>query len=89
MRVVRVRIPVSRVVRYFKGRWGVPFIVVFQGLLLCCAFLLAVENAMLANDVAVYAYYFLVVGVVLEVICFFRNRRKVVEQKPTATDKHC
>lgn len=56
--------------RYFRENLGTPFATGFQVLLLVCAGLLIQGDPGLANEVAVYAYYLLVVGVVLQLISF-------------------
>jgi len=61
-----------RVKRYFKENLGVPFIIVFQVLLLICAGLLIIGNAELANGVATGAYFLLVIGVFLQLVSFIR-----------------
>lgn len=61
--------------KYFKENWGAPFIIVFMVLLLFCAGLLASGFSSLANSVAVYAYYFLVTGVVLQLISYLKYER--------------
>lgn len=66
----------SRVARFFKENPGVPFIIGFQILLLVCASLLFQGNSALANEVAVYAYYLLVVGVFLHFVSFLRYRKE-------------
>jgi len=70
-----------KVHRYFRENLGAPFVIGFQVLLLTAAGLLAVRNAALANDVAVYAYYLLVVGVVLQLVSYLRSRGKESEQE--------
>jgi hypothetical protein len=42
-------------------------------MLTICACLLASGNEALANEVAVYAYYSLVIGVVLQLVTFIRE----------------
>ena len=63
---------------YFIENWGSPFIIVFMFLLVSAAFFLAYGNEMLANELAIYAYYFLVVGVFLQFFSyvFFERRKK-------------
>jgi len=56
--------------------WGDPFIIAFIILLIVCAGILAFGNEALANEVAVYAYYSLVVGVVLQLAAFIRDERR-------------
>jgi hypothetical protein len=48
-------------------------------LLLSAAVSLSAGLSSLANAVAVYAYYALVVGVVLQLVCFLKYRKKVSE----------
>lgn len=42
-------------------------------LLIISAFVLAYKNEALANQIAIYAYYYLVVGVLLQLIEYIRN----------------
>jgi hypothetical protein len=46
----------------------------FQTLLLFCAVLLIQGNTVLANEVAIYAYYLLVMGVVLQLVSFLKYK---------------
>jgi hypothetical protein len=64
---------------YVKENWGSPFIVGFMLLLLSAAVSLSAGLSSLADAVAVYAYYALVVGVVLQLVCFLKYRKKVSE----------
>jgi len=57
---------------YLGENWGAPFIITFMIILMICAYLLACGNEFAANMLAVYAYYFLVVGVVLQLICYIK-----------------
>jgi len=52
---------------------GAPFVIGFQILLLTCAGLVIQGNSSLANEVAIYAYYSLVIGVFLQLISFLRH----------------
>jgi heme/copper-type cytochrome/quinol oxidase subunit 4 len=61
---------------YVKENWGAPFIVGFMVLLMVAAVFLLMDFAVLANEVAVYAYYALVVGVVLQLVCFLKCRKR-------------
>jgi len=56
--------------------WGAPFIIVFMLLLIVAAFSLSVSLSSIADAVAVYAFYALVVGVVLQLVCFLKYRGK-------------
>jgi hypothetical protein len=66
----------ARVRGYSKENWGAPFVVGFMVLLMVAAFSLAMGLAVFAEEVAVYAYYALSVGVVLQLVCFLRCRKK-------------
>jgi len=63
--------------RYFRENLGIPFIVGFQILLIACGILLSQNNSALATEVAVYAYYLLTAGVVLQLVSFLRLKKKV------------
>jgi undecaprenyl pyrophosphate phosphatase UppP len=71
----------AKVKGYFRENWGAPFILGFMMLLLVAAVSLAGGLDFLANDVAVYAYYLLVVGVVLQLISFLRGRGEDSERE--------
>ena len=60
---------------YLKANWGAPFVVGFIVLLMVAAVSLLMNFAALADEVAVYAYYALVVGVVLQLVCFLKYRK--------------
>jgi len=62
--------------QYVRENWGAPLIIAFMALLMVCAGALALGNEALANEVAVYAYYSLVVGVVLQLAAFIRDERR-------------
>jgi hypothetical protein len=61
---------------YVKENWGSPFIVGFMFLLIGAAVSLSVGLTSLANTIAVYAFYALVGGVILQLVCFFKYPRK-------------
>lgn len=71
-----VKVVPVRVKGYVKENWGAPFIVGFMLLLMVAAASLSAGLAGLANAVAVYAYYALVVGVVLQLVCFLRYNKR-------------
>lgn len=71
----------SRVKGYVKENWGAPFIVGFMALLMVAAVSLSMDFAVLADEVAVYAYYALVAGVVLQLVCFLKYRKRDGEQQ--------
>jgi hypothetical protein len=57
---------------YVRENWGAPFITGFMGLLMVAATSLSMGLNFLANEVAIYAYYALVAGVVLQLVCFLK-----------------
>ena len=57
---------------YVRENRGAPFIVGFMLLLMIAAGSLSVGLDVLANAVAVCAYYALVAGVVLQLVCFVK-----------------
>jgi hypothetical protein len=63
-----------KIERYLIKKPGAFFIIVFDVLILACAFLLIQGNP-LVNDVAVFAYCFLIVGVVLQALAFLKNKK--------------
>jgi hypothetical protein len=66
----------AKIKRYFRENWGAPFILGFMLLLMVAAVSLVVGLDFLANEVAVYAYYLLVAGVVLQLVSFIRSREE-------------
>jgi len=60
---------------YLWENWGAPFIVAFMVLLMAAA-ALSLNLSALAEELAVYAYYALIAGVVLQLVCFLECRRK-------------
>ena len=70
-----VRVP-PKIKRYFKKNPGAPFIIGFQLLLMGCAGLLIQEKSAIAEEVAIYAYFSLVAGVVLQLIAYVRHRNE-------------
>jgi len=70
---IRIRVRTLRAdLNHFRKNWGALFITGFQVLLLACAGLLIQGNSALANEVAVYAYYLLVVGVILQLVSYLK-----------------
>jgi hypothetical protein len=64
---------------HVKKNWGSPFIVGFILLLVSAAVSLSEGLSSLADGIAVYAYYALIVGVILQLVCFVKYREKVSE----------
>jgi hypothetical protein len=71
----------AKIKGYFKENWGAPFILGFMILLMVAAVSLTGGLDFLANEVAVYAYYLLVAGVVLQLISFLRGRGRESEKE--------
>jgi len=62
----------TRTKGYVRENWGAPFILGFMLLLMVAAASLSMGLDFLANDVAFYAYYALVAGVALQLVCFLK-----------------
>jgi len=62
----------AKIKGYFRENWGAPFILGFMLLLIVAAASLSIGLGVLANEVAIYAYYALVAGVVLQLVCFLK-----------------
>ena len=78
---MNIVINITRIMRYFRQNMEVPFVIFFQILLLSCAALLAGGYSTLATEVSIYAYYSLVVSVVLQLVSFLRHGEGAVENK--------
>lgn len=77
VRVLKLKLRIKASwLKYFRKNLGAPFIISFQALLLVCAGLLIHGNSGLANEVAVYAYYLLVIGVVLQLASFLKYGKR-------------
>ncbi len=64
-----------RVKGYVRENWGSPFVVGFIFLLLSAATLLSLDISYWAEQVAIYAYYALVIGVVLQIVCYIKYKK--------------
>jgi heme/copper-type cytochrome/quinol oxidase subunit 4 len=64
---------------YVRENWGSPFIAGFMLLLVLTAISLAAGLSSMANTLAVYAYSALVVGVILQLACFLKYRKRIYE----------
>ena len=58
---------------YVRENWGAPFVLGFMGSLLIAAVFLIMGLSWLAEAVGNVAYFFLVAGVVLQLLCFLRR----------------
>jgi len=65
---------IKRLVEYLRNNWGAPFIAAFIILLMIAAGCLIYDLGPIADDLAVYAYYTLVVGVLLQFVSYLRYR---------------
>ena len=64
---------------YLRNDWGAPFIVAFLILLIVAAGCNSARShglGLIAVDLAVYAYYALVAGVLLQLVSYLRYREK-------------
>ena len=66
----------SRINVYAKANWGAPFVFGFMLLLIVAAVSLSIGLGDLANEVAVYAYFALVFGVILQLVSFLKYRKR-------------
>ena len=70
----------ERISCYVNQNWGSPFILGFMTLLLIASGSLSLDFVALADSVATVAYYVLVVGVILQVICYLKYNKKSDEK---------
>jgi heme/copper-type cytochrome/quinol oxidase subunit 4 len=70
----------DRIKGYVRENWGAPFIGGFMVLLISTAALMVTSSGSLANELAIYAYFALVVGVVLQLVCFLKYNKKSGEK---------
>ena len=61
---------------YVRENWGAPFIMGFVLLLAVAAASLSIGLAGFADEVAVYAYYALLVGIILQLVCFLKYDKR-------------
>lgn len=66
----------KRIRVYVSENPGAPFILGFQFLLILCAILLVEGAEAMANELAVYAYYALLIGVLLQIVSYVKERRR-------------
>lgn len=65
-----------RIKTYCRENLGFPFVAGFEVLLVICASLLFQGNSGLANEIALYAYYSLIVGVFLQFLSFLTQKKR-------------
>lgn len=66
----------GRVWKFFRQNPGLGFVVAFQVLLVAAAVSLVSRATQLANDMAVYAFYALVIGIAIQVAKVIREERR-------------
>ena len=71
----------ARIKGCVRDNWGAPFIVGFMLLLMVAAASLSMGLADLANEAAIFAYYALVAGVVLQLVSFLKYNKRNGEKK--------
>lgn len=59
-----------------RENWGAPFIIAFMLLLAVAAASLSMRLVGFADEVAVYAYYALLVGIILQLACFLKYDKR-------------
>jgi hypothetical protein len=67
-----------KIKKAFAENWGFPFIAGFLALLLAAAVLLSMGLVSVAELIATCAYFALVIGVVLQLVGFGKNKLKGV-----------
>ncbi len=67
---------ISTIKGFFIKNLDVAFIIGFQALLFTCAGFLIQGNSALANEIAMYAYFLLVTGVILQAVSFVKDKGK-------------
>jgi hypothetical protein len=60
---------------YSKENWGAPFLALFILLLIVMAIVFSLGLVYLADYIAVFGFYVLIIGVVLQIICFIKYRK--------------
>jgi hypothetical protein len=68
-----------RLKTYVQENWGSPFIMGFIFLLVGAAVSLSLGLSYFADSIAVYAFCALVIGVVLQFVCFLKYGKKSEE----------
>ena len=60
------------VIRYLKKNWGAPFIALSLALLFAATICSSIGWFSLADTISIYTFYTLVIGVVLQLVCFLK-----------------
>ncbi|MGI0091934.1 MAG: hypothetical protein ACREBS_09510, partial [Nitrososphaerales archaeon] len=67
--------------RYLRENWGAPFVVAFIILLIASSILLTTGRAGSANSIGVYAFYALVLGVILQIASYIKYGEREEQKK--------
>jgi hypothetical protein len=59
----------SNISDYIKLNWGIPFLITFCVLLIGAGFSIASNISILSDWLSEFAFYALVIGVILQIIC--------------------
>ena len=65
----------SRLKGYFKENLGAPFIITFMIMLMTCTGLYITNMKEEANILATVAYFFLTIGVILQLLSYIRSKK--------------
>jgi len=84
--LARITIRIGRVPSYVKENPGAFFILVFILALIVIAVIYTYDRA-LADELATNAFYFLVVGVLLQVVALARQKRSEEEPEPAPAEE--
>ena len=73
-----------------RENWGAPFVLAFIALLISSAVYLSIGNSSIANNIAVYAFYALVLGVVLQIASYVKygESRREEPEYVTSDSEH-
>jgi hypothetical protein len=64
---------------YAKENWGAPLIALFIFLLIVTAASLSLGLVSLSDSITTAAYYVLIGGIILQIVCFLKNRKEQTE----------
>ena len=74
--ILKIEKMLTAVRRYVMENWGSPFIAAFALILVIAAYLLPTNLA--AYSIAIYAFYALVIGVILQLVCFVKYKKSMM-----------
>ena len=64
---------------YVKDNWGLPFIITFMFLLAFAAISFSLGFSIVSDNVSVFAFYSLFIGVILQIICSVKYQKNEVK----------